>query len=203
MELTEMVAHQAPELALVAPLTTLPVAMEQRRDHVAQHQTGAAAVVVAQQLLAQRLSAVAVMEVQVVRLPSQEQASRSLAVVVAAVVTAATQATLLPRAATAEQVAAVTVVHQHGMDPAVLQALASAAPSILVAVVVAVAIALAPKSLEVITAVAATVDPESLSCAISYLPFPFPIWTADQTLVRHQPTTSRETKPSRLQVMHP
>jgi hypothetical protein len=142
------------------------------------------------------------MAVQVVHLQSQEQASPSLAVAAAVAAIAANQATPLPRVVTVEQVAAVTVVHRHGTEPAAVQALALAARSIQVAVAVAAAIALAPRSLEVTTVVAVAVDPESLSCAISSLPLRPPISIADQTLVRHQPTTSRETKPSRLQVMH-
>jgi hypothetical protein len=139
---------------------------------------------------------------QVVHLRSQEQASRSPVVAVAVAATAVNQATPLPRVVTVEQVAAVTAVHRHGTEPAAVQALALAARSIQVAVAVAAAIALAPRSLEVTTVVAVAVDPESLSCAISSLPLRHPISTADQTLARHQPTTSRETKLLRLQAMH-
>jgi hypothetical protein len=168
---------------------------------VGQHQTGAAAVAVAQQLLAQLQSTVAATEVQVVHLRSQEQASRSPVVAVAVAVIAANQATHHLQGAMAAQVVAVTVVHRHGTEPAAVQALASVAPSTQVVAAVAVAIALAPKSLEVTMVVAAAVDPESLSCAISYLPLRHPISTADQTLVRHQLTTSPEIKLLRLQAM--
>jgi hypothetical protein len=47
----ELVVHQEPEAALVARLSTLPVAMVQLLLHVGQHQTGAAAVAAAHQLL--------------------------------------------------------------------------------------------------------------------------------------------------------
>jgi hypothetical protein len=47
----ELVVHQEREAALVARLSTLPVAMVQLLLHVGQHQTGAAAVAAAHQLL--------------------------------------------------------------------------------------------------------------------------------------------------------
>jgi hypothetical protein len=201
MAAPEEAVHQEPEVELVARRTTHWVATAQQMELVVQHQTGAAVAVAAQQLPVQLQEAQAAMAVQVVHLRSQEQASRSLAVVAVAVATAVNQATPLPRVVTVEQVAAVTVVHRHGTDPVAVQALASVAPSTQVVAAVAVAIALAPRSLEATTAVAAAVDPESLSCAISSLPLRPPISIADQTLVRHQPTTSQETKPSRLQAM--
>jgi hypothetical protein len=142
------------------------------------------------------------MAVQVVHPPSQEQASRSLVVVAAAAAIAANQATPLPPVVTAEQVVAVTVVHRHGTEPTAVQALASVAPSTQVVAAVAVAIALAPRSLVATTVVAVAVVRESLSCAISCLPLRLPILIVDQTLARHQPTTSRETKLLRLQAMH-
>jgi hypothetical protein len=170
--------------------------------HVGQHQTGAAAVAAAQQLLAQLQSTVAATEVQVVHLRSQEQASRSPVVAVAVAAIAANQATHHLQGAMAAQVVAVTVAHRHGTEPAAVQDLASVAPSTQVVVAAAVPIALAHRSLEASTAVAEAVDPESLSCAISCLPLRLPTLIADQTLVRHQPTTSRETKPSRLPATH-
>ena len=202
MAAPEEAVHQEPAVELVARRTTHWVATAQQMELVVQHQTGAAVAVAAQQLPVQLQEAQAAMAVQVVHLRSQEQASRSLAVVAVAVATAVNQATPLPRVVTVEQVAAVTAVHRHGTDPAAVQALALAARSIQVAVAVAAAIALAPRSLEVTTVVAVAVDPESLSCAISSLPLRRPISTADQTLARHQPTTSRETKLLRLQAMH-
>jgi hypothetical protein len=82
---------------------------------------------------------------QVVHLRSQEQASRSLAVVAVAVATAVNQATPHLQAATAALVAVVTADHRHGTEPAALQAPALVAPSTQVVVAVAVPIALAPK----------------------------------------------------------
>jgi hypothetical protein len=139
---------------------------------------------------------------QVVHLRSLEQASRSPAVVAAVAATAVIQATPLPQVAMAAQVVAATVVPRHGTEAPALQAPVLAALSTQVVAAVAAAIALAPRSLEVTTVVAVAVDPESLSCAISCLPLRLPILIADQTLVRHQPTTSQETKLSRLQAMH-
>jgi hypothetical protein len=202
IHLMEMAVHQEPEAALVAHLSTLPVAMAQRMAAVVRPQTGAAVAVAVQQLLAQLQPAVAVTEVQVVHLPSQEQASRSQAVAVAVAVIAATQATPLLLAAMAAQVVAATVVPRHGTEAPALQAPVLAALSTQVVAAVAAAIALAPKSLETTTAVAVAVVRESLSCAISCLPLRLPTLIADQTLVRPQLTTSRETKPSRLQAMH-
>jgi hypothetical protein len=201
MAAPEEAVLQEPEAELADRHTTLWVATAQRMELVAQHQTGAAVAVAEQQLQVYLQPAVAAMAVQVVHLRSQEQVSRTLAVAAVAVATAVNQATPLPLVVTVEQVAAVTVVHRHGTDPAVVQALASVAPSTQVVAAVAVAIALAPKSLEVTTVVAAAVDPESLSCAIFYLPLRHPISTADQTLVRHQLTTSPEIKLLRLQAM--
>jgi hypothetical protein len=198
----EMAVHPVPEAVLAARHSTPLVAMVQLFLHAAQHQTGAAAVAAVHQLLVQMQWVPVVTADQVEHHQSQEQASLSLAAAVAAAAIAANQATPLPQVVTAEQVVAVTVVHRHGTEPAAVQALALAARLIQVAVAVAAAIALAPRSLEVTTVVAVAVDPESLSCAISSLPLQLPILKSDQTLVRHQPTTSRETKPSRLQVMH-
>jgi hypothetical protein len=202
MAAPEEAVHQEPAVELVARRTTPWVATAQQMELVVQHQTGAAVAVAAQQLLVQLHPAVAAMAVQVVHLRSQEQASRSLAVVAVAVATAVNQATPHLQAATAAQAVAVTVVHRHGTEPAVLRAPALVAPSTQVVVAVAAAIALAPKSLETTMVVVVAVVRESLSCAISCLPLRLPILIADQTLALHQPTTSQETKPSRLQAMH-
>ena len=202
MAAPEEVVHQEPGVERAARRTTHWVVAAQRMELVARHQTGVAVAVAVHQLLVQMQWVPVVTADQVEHHQSQEQASLSLAAAVAAAAIAANQATPLPQVVTAEQVVAVTVVHRHGTEPAAVQALALAARLIQVAVAVAAAIALAPRSLEVTTVVAVAVDPESLSCAISSLPLQLPILKSDQTLVRHQPTTSRETKPSRLQVMH-
>jgi hypothetical protein len=140
-----MEAHPAPEAVPVEFLSTPLVAMVQLLLHVGQQQTGAAVAVAAQQLLEQLQPAVAVMEVQVVHLQSQEQASRSPAVVAAVAATAVIQATPLPQVAMAAQVVAATVVPRHGTEAPALQAPALVAPSTQVVVAVAVPIALAPK----------------------------------------------------------
>jgi hypothetical protein len=165
MELTVMAVHQEPEVVPAARPTTLQVVTARLVEHVALHQTGAAAVAVAQQLQVRLQQLPAAMAEQVVHHPSREQASLSQAVAVAVAVTAATQATPLPQAAMAEQVVAEMVVPQFGTEPPAVQARVSVALSILAAVAVAVAIALAPKSLEATTAVAAPAVQELLLCA--------------------------------------
>jgi molecular chaperone DnaK (HSP70) len=82
---------------------------------------------------------------QVVHLPSQEQASRSLVAGVAVAATAVIQATPLPQVVTAAQVVAVTVVPRHGTEPVALQAPALAALSTQAVAAAVVPIALAPK----------------------------------------------------------
>jgi hypothetical protein len=51
IHLMEMAVHQEPEAALVARLSTIHLAMEQRMEAVVRQQTGAAAVAAAHQLL--------------------------------------------------------------------------------------------------------------------------------------------------------
>jgi hypothetical protein len=145
MAAPEKAVHQEPAAALVAHLSTLPVAMAQRMEAVVRQQTGAAVAVAVQQLLAQLQPAVAVTEVQVVHLPSQEQASLLLAVAVAVAVIAATQATPHLQGAMAAQVVEATADHRYGTEAPALQAPVLVAPSTQVVVAVAVPIALAPK----------------------------------------------------------
>jgi hypothetical protein len=161
-----MAVHQEPEAVLAARPTTLQVVTARLVEHAALHQTGAVVAVVVQQLQVQLQQLPAAMAEQGVHHPSREQASLSLAVAVAVAVTAATQATLLPQAAMAEQVVAETVVPRHGTGATASRAQVSAALSTQVVAVVAVAIALAAGSVETTTEAAAAVDLESLLCAI-------------------------------------
>jgi hypothetical protein len=160
-----MAVHQELEVVPAARPTTLQVVAARLLEHVALHQTGAAAVAVAQQPQVQLLRHLVAMAEQVVHHPSPEQASLSLAVAAAVAVTAATQATPLPQAAMAEQVVAETVVPRHGTGPTASRAQVSAAPSTQVVAVVAVAIALAAGSVETTTVVVVPADQELLLCA--------------------------------------
>jgi len=166
MERTGMAVHQEPEVVLAARPTTLQVVTARLLEHVALHQTGAAAAVAAQQLQVRLQRLPAAMAEQVVHHPSREQASLSLAVAVAVAATAATQAIPLPQAAMAEQAVAETVVPRHGTVTTASRAQVSAALSTQVVAVVAVAIALAAGSVETTTEAVAAVDLESLLCAI-------------------------------------
>jgi hypothetical protein len=161
-----MEVHQELEVVPAARPTTLQVVAARLLEHVALHQTGAAAVAVAQQPQVQLLRHLVAMAEQVVHHPSPEQASLSPAVAVAVAVTAATQAAPLPQAAMAEQVVAETVVPRHGTGATASRAQVSAALSTQVVAVVAVAIALAAGSVETTTEAVAAVDLESLLCAI-------------------------------------
>jgi hypothetical protein len=168
----------------------------QTTELVDQHRTGAAAVVVAQQLLARMQSAVVVTEVLDAHHPSPEHPPHMPVVAVVAVAIAVRPATPQRQVEPVVLAVAATVDRQPGTEPTVALAQALTEQQVLVAAVAAVAIALEHKFLALQMVVEVVAVRELLCCVTCYLRQQPQTSPLHQTVVHHPQTTSQKIKHS-------